>query len=55
VDSVAGACIKQDPFGESSGWVPTSGETYYFMLSGLARSSVRNNEERSNVIAVVWP
>ncbi len=53
--SVAGDHIKQDPFGEHDGWVPTSGETFYFMVSGLARTSLRNVEERSNVVQVVWP
>jgi len=55
VDSVAGSHITQDPFGEHDGWVPTSGETFYFMVSGLARTSLRNVEERSNVVQVVWP
>jgi hypothetical protein len=53
--SVAGSHIKQDPFGEHDGWVPTSGETFYFMISGLSRTSVRNVEERSNLVQVVWP
>jgi len=52
--SVAGDHIKQSPFVEMD-WQPTSGETYYFMVSGLARFSERNHEERSNVVEVVWP
>ena len=53
--SVAGDHIKQEPFGENGGWVPTSGETFYFMVSGLARTSLQNVHERSNVVQVVWP
>lgn len=36
-------------------FVPVPGETYYFMVSGLARFSARNVEERSNVVKIVWP
>ncbi len=53
--SVAGDHIKQSPFHSSSGWAPSSGETLHFMVSGLARSSERNHEERSNTVEVVWP
>ena len=53
--SVAGDHIKQSPFHPTSGWRPSSGEELYFMVSGLARSSERNNSERSNVMRVVWP
>jgi hypothetical protein len=53
--SVAGSHIKQAPFGEFSGWVPTSGTTYWFMVTGLARFSERNAEERSNLVPFVWP
>ena len=55
VSSVAGSHIKRSPFGEHSGWVPTSGETYWFMVSGLARFSERTVEERSNLVPFVWP
>ncbi len=53
--SVAGDHIKKAPFDEASGWVPTSGQTYYFMVSGLARLGVTNVQERSNIVEVVWP
>ncbi|HCP46832.1 MAG TPA: hypothetical protein DIU15_12370, partial [Deltaproteobacteria bacterium] len=53
--SVAGDHIKQDPFGQFSGWVPTSGTTYWFMVSGLARTSDRNVEVRTNLVPLVWP
>jgi len=55
IDSVAGSHIKADPFGEHSGWVPTSGQTYYFMVSGLGRFSERTVEERTNLVPFVWP
>ena len=55
VDAVAGTHIKQSPFSEDGGWVPQSGDVFYFMVSGLARSSVRNAEERTNLVRVVWP
>ena len=53
--AVAGSHIKQDPFGEYSGWVPTSGTTYWFMVSGLARFGAWTVEERSNLVPFVWP
>ncbi len=53
--SVAGDHIKQSPFHPTSGWRPSTGEELYFMVSGLARGSERNNSERSNVMRVVWP
>ncbi len=53
--SVAGDHIKRAPFDADSGWTPTSGQTYYFMVSGLARFSERNALERTNVVEVVWP
>ena len=55
IHSVAGSHIKVSPFGEESGWVPTSGDTYYFMVSGLARWSERTVEERTNLVPLVWP
>ncbi|HRT04828.1 MAG TPA: hypothetical protein P5204_03935, partial [Kiritimatiellia bacterium] len=36
-------------------WTPKSGEQFYVMVSGLARSTGRNVKERSNVFKVVWP
>jgi len=53
--AVAGDHIKRAPFHINSGWTPSPGETLYFMVSGLARSVERNQEERSNVVQVVWP
>lgn len=55
INSVAGSHIKVSPFGEDSGWVPTSGQTYYFMVSGLGRWSERTVEERTNLVPFVWP
>ena len=52
VSSVHGSHIKESPLGS---FVPQSGETYGFMVSGLARDSRRNVEERSNIVAVRWP
>ncbi|MEM6993056.1 MAG: hypothetical protein AAF721_21265 [Myxococcota bacterium] len=54
--AVAGDHIKVDPFGETSGWVPTSGQSYYFMVSGLIRNpNYSNVMERSNIVEYVWP
>ena len=50
--SVKGDHIKQSPF---QNFTPQPGTTYYFMVSGLARSSVRNVKERTNIVEVVWP
>ena len=36
-------------------WRPRSGERFYLMVSGHARASGRNVQERSNPIPVVWP
>jgi len=55
IDAVAASHIKQDPFPESSSWVPTSGQSYWFMVSGLARTTLRNAEERTNLVEVIWP
>ena len=38
-----------------SAWRPHSGERIGLMVSGLARSSLRNVKERSNVVMVTWP
>lgn len=54
--AVEGGHIKVDPFGEFSGWVPTSGQSYYFMVSGLIRNpNYSNVMERSNIVEYVWP
>ena len=50
--AVNGGHINQAPLQNFS---PKSGEVYGFMVSGLARSSVRNVKERSNVVMVRWP
>jgi len=50
--AVNGDHINQAPLQNFS---PTSGEVYGFMVSGLARSSVRNVKERSNVVMFRWP
>ena len=50
--SVEGGHIKKSPL---NNFRPKSGETYGFMVSGLARTSTRNVEERSNVDMVRWP
>lgn len=36
-------------------WTPKSGERFYIMVSGLARSNVRNVKERSEPAEIVWP
>ena len=38
-----------------SSWRPHSGERIGLMVSGLARSNLRNVKERSNVVMVTWP
>lgn len=54
--AVDGGHIKADPFGEFSGWLPTSGQSYYFMVSGLIRNpNYANVMERSNIVEYVWP
>ena len=53
--SVAGDHIKQNPYHATSGWSPSSGETLYFMVSGMARLGTPNIQERSNTYQVVWP
>lgn len=50
--AVSGSHIKASPL---QNFTPRSGETYGFMVSGLARSHLRNVQERSNVDMVVWP
>lgn len=50
--SVNGDHIKKSPL---NGFSPRSGETYGFMVSGLARTSRRNVQERTNIKMVRWP
>ncbi|MDD5705135.1 MAG: hypothetical protein PHR35_04360 [Kiritimatiellae bacterium] len=53
VTSVRGDHIKKAPL---NNFTPVSGETYGFMVSGLARDkSTRNVSERSNIVMVRWP
>jgi len=53
--SVAADHIKQPPL-STINWTPTSGETLYFMVSGLARfSNIKNVSERSNIVEIIWP
>ena len=47
-----GGHIKVAPM---SSWRPRSGERIGLMVSGLARTSMRNVKERSNVVMVTWP
>ena len=50
--SVNGDHIKQPPLAD---WSPKAGETYYFMVSGLARSGPEGSQERTNIVPVQWP
>jgi hypothetical protein len=50
--SVHGSHIGVAPL---NGFSPVSGETYGFMVSGLARDNTRNVQERSNIVMVTWP
>jgi len=50
--AVNGDHIKQNPFWD---WSPVAGETYGFMVSGLARDGNRNVKERSNIVMFEWP
>ena len=52
LDGSMGDHIKASPL---SGWTPHSGERIGIMVSGLARTKMRNVEERSNVSMVTWP
>ena len=52
LDGSKGDHFKKPPL---SSWRPSKGERFGIMVSGLARSSVRNVEERSNVVMVTWP
>ncbi|MBI4049336.1 MAG: hypothetical protein HY395_00765 [Candidatus Doudnabacteria bacterium] len=40
--------------GELSNFIAQPGETYGFMVSGLARNDLSNVEERSNIVMVLW-
>lgn len=52
LDGSMGDHIKVAPLNR---WRPRSGERFGIMVSGLARSRVRNVEERSNIVMVTWP
>ena len=53
--SVNGDHIKKSPYTAASGWKPSSGETVYFMVSGLARTATRNVQSRTKPVKVIWP
>lgn len=50
--TVSGSHIKKPPL---NNFMPVSGKVYGFMVSGLARTSTRNVQERSNVVMATWP
>ena len=52
LDGSMGDHIKVSPL---NGWRPRSGERIGLMVSGLARTKMRNVQERSNVSMVTWP
>ena len=52
LDGSKGDHIKKSPL---SGWRPQSGERFGLMVSGLARTQLRNVKERTNVDMVTWP
>ena len=53
LSSVEGGHIKQPGLAD---WDPVSGETYYFMVSSIARGANLNNyQARTDVVSVVWP
>ena len=52
LDGSKGDHIKVSPL---NGWRPRSGERIGLMVSGLARTKMRNVQERSNVSMVTWP
>ena len=52
LDGSMGDHIKVAPL---SSWRPHSGERIGLMVSGLARTKMRNVQERSNVVMVTWP
>ena len=50
---VEGGHIKQPGLID---WDPVSGETYYFMVSSIARGANLNNyQARTDVVSVIWP
>lgn len=51
INSVNGDHIKRSPLQD---FVPVKGETYGFMVSGLARDATRNVQERTNIVMVKW-
>jgi len=51
IKSVNGDHIKQSPLKD---FVPKNGEVYGFMVSGLARASERNVQERTNIVMYEW-
>ena len=52
LDGSLGDHIKVAPLNR---WRPRSGERFGILVSGLARSTQRNVQERSNVSMVTWP
>ena len=53
LSSVEGGHIKQPGLVD---WDPVSGETYYFMVSSIARGANLNNyQARTNAVSVTWP
>lgn len=52
LDGSKGDHFKVSPL---NNWRPKSGDQFYLMVSGHARSTGRNVEERSNVFKVTWP
>lgn len=52
MNTINGGAIKRAPLDT---FTPVSGETYYFMVSGLARMGLTNVSERSNIVKFVWP
>jgi hypothetical protein len=50
--TVAGDHIKRREFGDD--WKPTVGEQYGFVVTGLARCTVRNQRERTQIVMVTW-
>lgn len=50
--SVHGDHIKRAEFG--SDWVPTVGEEYGFCVSGLCRGADRNEQERTQIVMMIW-
>ena len=51
--TVGGGNIKASPM--SGDWAPQSGQRVGIMVSGLARTKLRNVEERTPVVMVTWP